>query len=131
VKILLDTHVWIWALQSPEKLNRSVQRELQRDTNELFLSPVSIWEAQHLERRGKLRAKQGFARWLDEGLAQVPLREAPFTFAVASTASRIELPQSDLGDVFLAATALAYDFTLVTADAQLLACSWLNTLSSD
>jgi predicted nucleic acid-binding protein len=61
-------------------------------------------------------------------MAQVPLREAPFTFAVARDASRIELPQSDLGDIFLAATALVFDLTLVTADSQLLACSWLRTL---
>jgi len=61
-------------------------------------------------------------------MAQVPLREAPFTFAVARDASRIELPQSDLGDIFLAATALAFDLTLVTTDSQLLACSWLKTL---
>ena len=64
-------------------------------------------------------------------MAQVPLREAPFTFAVAADASKIELSQSDPGDVFLAATALVFDLTLVTADPQLLACSWLKTLPND
>jgi len=38
-------------------------------------------------------------------LARVPLKEAPFNFAVAVEASGIELPESDPGDVFLAATA--------------------------
>jgi len=128
MKLLLDTHIWIWALHSPEKLGRRVRRELHRASNELYLSPVSIWEAHHLVRRKRLRIRQGFAQWLDEVMAQVPLREAPFTFAVARDASRIELPQSDLGDIFLAATALAFDLTLVTADSQLLACSWLKTL---
>jgi hypothetical protein len=61
-------------------------------------------------------------------MARVPLREAAFNFAVAADASRIELPQADLGDTFLAATALVFDLTLVTADSQLLACSWLKTL---
>jgi PIN domain nuclease of toxin-antitoxin system len=128
MKLLLDTHIWIWALHSPEKLSRRVQRELQRASNELYLSPVSIWEAHHMVRRKRLRVRQGFPQWLDEVMAQVSLREAPFTFAVAREASRIELPQSDLGDVFLAATALAFDLTLVTSDSQLLACSWLKTL---
>ena len=128
MKLLLDTHIWIWALHSPEKLDRRVRRELQRASNELYLSPVSIWEAHHLVRRKRLRIRQDFAQWLDEVMAQVPLREAPFTFAVAREASRIELPQSDLGDIFLAATALALDLTLVTSDFQLLACSWLKTL---
>ena len=128
MKLLLDTHIWIWALHSPEQLGRKVRRELQRASNELYLSPVSIWEAHHLVRRKRLRVRQGFTQWLDDVMAQVPIREAPFTFAVAREASGIELPQSDLGDVFLAATALAFDLTLVTNDSQLLACSWLKTL---
>jgi len=106
-------------------------RELQRSSNELYLSPVSIWEAHQLERRRRLRVKPDFWRWLDKALIQVPLREAPFTFVVAAAASQIELPQSDLGDIFLAATASALDLTLVTSDSQLLACSWLRTLSND
>ena len=129
MRLLLDTHIWIWALHSPEQLGRRARRELQRTTNELYLSPVSIWEANHLVRRNRLRASQGFPRWLDDIMARIPLREAPFTFAVAAAASRIELPQSDLGDVLLAATALALDLTLVTSDSQLLDCSWLKTLA--
>ena len=121
MKLLLDTHIWIWAIHSPEKLGRKVRRELQRAGNELYLSPVSIWEAHHLVRRKRLRIRQDFAQWLDDVMAQVPLREAPFTFAVVRDASRIELPQSDLGDIFLAATAQVFDLTLVTTDSQLLA----------
>ena len=131
MKLLLDTHIWIWALQSPEKLSRRVRRELQRASNEVYLSPVSIWEAHHLERRRRLRAKPSFSQWLDEVLAKAPIREAPFTFAVAGAASRIELPQSDLADIFLAATATTFHLTLVTTDSQLLACSWLKTLPND
>ena len=127
MKLLLDTHIWIWALHSPEKLGRGVRRELGRAGNELYLSPVSIWEACHLVRKKRLRVRQGFAQWLDEVMANAPLREAPFTFAVAADASKIELPQPDLGDIFLAATALVFDLTLVTTDSQLLACSWLKT----
>jgi PIN domain nuclease of toxin-antitoxin system len=131
VKLLLDTHIWIWAVTQPEKLGRRVQRELQRTTNDLYLSPVSIWEAHHLERRKRLRAKPDFSQWLERALSQSPLREAPFTFAVASAATQIELPQPDSGDIFLAATALTLGLTLVTADSQLLECSWLKTLSND
>jgi predicted nucleic acid-binding protein len=59
------------------------------------------------------------------------MREAPFNFAVAAEASRIQLPQMDLGDVFLVATATVFDLTLVTADAQLLGCAWLKTLANE
>ena len=131
MKLLLDTTIWIWAATSPEKLGRRVQRELQRSGNEVYLSPVSIWEARQLERRKRLRATPDFSRWLDRALSHAPFREAPFTFAIATTASQIQLPEPDPGDVFLAAIALTLDLTLVTADAQLLECSWLETLSND
>jgi PIN domain nuclease of toxin-antitoxin system len=131
MNLLLDTHIWIWALQSPEKLSRRVQKELQRASNEVYLSPVSIWEAHHLQRKGRIRTKLSFSQWLDAVFAQVPLKEAPFNFAVAAAASRIALPQSDLGDIFLAATAATLDLTLVTSDSQLLACRWLKTLASE
>jgi len=130
MKLLLDTHIWIWALQSPEKLSRKVRRELERSTNDLYLSPVSIWEAHHLVQRKRLRVRNGFTQWLDDVMDRVPLQEAPFNFAVAASAARIELPQSDLGDIFLTATALVFDLTLVTSDAQLLDCSWLKTLAN-
>jgi len=131
MKLLLDTHIWIWALNSPGKLSRSVRREFERPGNELHLSPVSIWEAHLLEKRKRLRLQHGFSRWVDEVLKQMPVREVPFTFAVAAEASRITLPQADLGDLFLAATANVFDLTLVTADSQLLACSWLKTLANE
>jgi PIN domain nuclease of toxin-antitoxin system len=131
MNLLLDTHIWIWALHRPERLGRRVERELQRAGNEVYLSPVSIWEAHHLLRKGRIRTKLSFSQWLDAAFAQAPLREAPFTFAVAAAASRIELPQSDVGDIFLAATAATLDLTLVTTDSQLLGCSLLKTLASE
>ena len=61
---------------------------------------------------------------------QLPIQEAPFNFEVAAEAGRIVLPQPDIGDVFIAATACAFDLTLVTSDTQLLECSWLKTLAN-
>jgi PIN domain nuclease of toxin-antitoxin system len=63
-------------------------------------------------------------------LRQIPLREAPFNFAVASQACTLKLPQGDACDVFLAATALVLELTLVTADKQFIECSWLKTLAN-
>ena len=131
MKLLLDTQIWIWAENHPEKLSRSVQRHLANPNNELYLSPISIWEASLLERRGRLRARKGFSQWLDEALTRTPIREAPLTFAVGAEAAAIELPQPDPGDLFLAATARVFGLTLVTTDTQLLACPWLKTLAND
>jgi len=61
MQLLLDTPIWIWALHSPEKLSRAVQRQLENPRNELFLPPVSIWETRHLVRRKRLRIKHSFS----------------------------------------------------------------------
>ena len=131
MKLLLDTHVWIWALQSPDRIDGAVRRQLENPKNQIYLSPVSIWEAQHLHKRGRLRTKQSFSDWLDNALTAGPLHEAVFNFAVAAEAAGITLPQSDPGDVFLAATASVLGLTVVTADPQLLACGWLKTLACE
>ena len=131
MKLLLDTHIWIWALESPEKLSRSVRRQIEHAGSEIYLSPVSVWEAHLLEQRGRLRVRRSFREWLKQVSTRVPLREAPFNFAVAEEAAGIRLPQSDLGDVFLAATANVFGLTLVTADAQLIECEWLKTLANE
>lgn len=131
MKLLLDTHIWIWALNQPEQLSAKVRRALQRPANELYLSPVSVWEARHLERRGRIRLRQPFELWVKQALARAPVKEAPFTLAVALAAVMIELPQPDPGDVFLAATAITLGLTLVTADEQLIGCPGLSVLANE
>ena len=44
--------------------------------------------------------RQGFAQWLDDVMARVPLREAPFTFAVAADASELSIPKPISGTCF-------------------------------
>jgi PIN domain nuclease of toxin-antitoxin system len=131
MKLLLDTHIWIWLIGQPEKLSRAVSREIRNPKNELYLSPISIWEAGQIARRGKFKAKPNFAAYMEQTLARPEFREAPLTFAVAVEAAGLELPQSDLGDLFLAATASVFGLTLVTADEQLLACDWLKTMANE
>ena len=128
MKLLLDTHIWIWALNQPERLSAKVRRALQKPSNELYLSPISVWEARHLERRGRIRLRQPFELWAQQALAKAPVREAPFTLAVALAAVMIELPQPDPGDVFLAATAMTFGLTLVTGDEQLIECPGLSVM---
>ena len=50
MKLLLDTHIWIWLISQPEKLSRAVSREIENPKNEFYLSPISIWEAGHMAR---------------------------------------------------------------------------------
>lgn len=120
MKLLLDTHIWIWSLLEPERFGRRVTRELAASDAELWLSPISVRELLVLVDKKRLLLNTGPERWLEQALAAAPMREAPLTTEVAVESGRVLLPHKDLADRFLAATAAVYDLTLVTADEHLL-----------
>jgi PIN domain nuclease of toxin-antitoxin system len=120
MKLLLDTHIWLWSLGEPHRLSRRVARELDTPENQLWLSPVSIWEALLLCRKGRLKITDDFAIWLANALKRIPLNEAPLSFEVARALSTISLPHTDPADLFLAASAKAFGLTLVTSDRHLI-----------
>jgi PIN domain nuclease of toxin-antitoxin system len=117
--LLLDTHIWLWALLEPERLGTSTARRLDRNDNELWLSPISVWEAHLLAERGRLELDRPPAAWIGDALRRVPLRDAPLTREVALRSRAVSLDHEDPADRFLAATAAIYDLVLVTADDRL------------
>lgn len=130
MKLLLDTHVWLWTIFEPAKISRRTSREMSSLQNELWLSPVSIWEVGLLLDAGKFGVKGSVAAWFEDVLANNALIEAPLTHRVALEARAVGLPHNDPGDRFLAATAKVYDLVLVTADKKLLAGRGFKTLEA-
>jgi PIN domain nuclease of toxin-antitoxin system len=128
LKLLLDTHIWLWALHEPSRLSRRVREEIKNPANELWLSPVSTWEALLLNARGQIRLPANLAEWLTEATA--PLREAPFTHEIVLLAQQLPLPHRDPADRFLAATAEFMDLTLVTGDDNLLGLGTIRTMKN-
>ena len=120
MKLLLDTHIWIWSQLAPERLSRRVRRALEDPTAELWLSPVSVWELLLLIESGRVTVKGDSGEWVEDALRGGPFREAPFTHAVALETKRVVLRHRDPADRFLAATARVLDLALVTADTRLL-----------
>jgi PIN domain nuclease of toxin-antitoxin system len=119
LKFLLDTHIWLWNSLQPDRLSPRVARELDNRENELWLSPVSLWELRLLYDKGRVRLVPDAVNWINESLVRMNLREAPLTFEVALAVSAMDLPHNDPADGFIAATAKVFGLTLVTADEQL------------
>jgi PIN domain nuclease of toxin-antitoxin system len=117
LRLLLDTHIWLWLLSDPGKLGRRTFHELKNENNELWLSPISTWEALTLNFKGRIRIGGDLREWLSRATAGA--REAPLTHEIALVARGLALHQ-DPADRILAATAQVLDLTLVTADARLL-----------
>lgn len=55
MKLLLDTHIFIWWVDQPEKLSAAAISALEDEANELLLSVASVWEMQIKIQLGKLK----------------------------------------------------------------------------
>ena len=131
MRLLLDTHIWLWSLLSPSRLAPKVAAELEADANELWLSPVSVWEALVLAEKGRLDLGRDPINWVREALAKVQFREAALNHEVAIRSRLVELAHPDPADRFLAATAAVYDLTLVTSDERLVASRGISLLPNN
>jgi PIN domain nuclease of toxin-antitoxin system len=121
MRLLLDTHIWIWNAGEPEKLKKRVTAAIQDETNELWLSPISIWELALLVKKRRIELDDDVENWVSRSFAQTAFREAPITNEVVIQVERIQFSHRDPADHFIAASAKVFDLTLVTADPRLLA----------
>lgn len=128
MRLLLDTHIWLWSLLEPARLAKLVAAELENPDNELWLSPISLWEVLILVEKRRVVLDLDAAVWIRRVLARVPFKEAPLNHEVALKSRSLSLAHQDPADRFLAATALVYDLTLVTADERLLHSKELHVL---
>jgi len=128
LKLLLDTHIWLWSLLEPSRLGPHLRHELSNPQNELWLSPISTWEALLLNAKGRFRLPADVRGWIVRATER--LREAPLTHEIAIASQQIPWPHPDPADRFLAATAQVLDLILVTADVRLLGLGDIKTLAN-
>ena len=121
MNLLLDTHIWLWALLEPERLSSKAAAMLAAEGTRRWLSPLSVWEALILIERRRVEVDRPGDAWVREALLRAPVTEAPITTEVAFAARAIRGTHRDPVDRFLAATAQVFELTLVTSDVQLLA----------
>ena len=126
MRLLLDTHIWLWSLREPDRLSARVRHALLADNNERWLSPVSTWEALMLHAKGRIRLYEDPVAWLAKATART--QEAPLTHEIALASHQMSWSHSDPADRFLAATAQVLELTLVTADERLLALKGIPTM---
>lgn len=128
MKLLLDTHIWLWyALGNPQSEN--LRSTIASDTTELWLSPISIWEVMLLAEKGRISLQLDAAAWIDQSLKALAINEALLNRQIAVLSRQIDLPHQDPADRFIAATAVHYQLQLATVDANLTRAVWLPTLS--
>jgi PIN domain nuclease of toxin-antitoxin system len=128
MKLLLDTHILLWGLLEPERLNRRVAAELRNPDNEIWISPISIWETLVLAEKGRIVLQPDPASWVRTVLKQLAFHEARINHEIAIQSRALKLKQQDPADRFLAATAMVYQLILVTADKTFFTCRDISVL---
>lgn len=130
MKLLLDTHILLWAVIEPRRLTPRVRRLLDNETTELWISPVTAWELLLLIEGGRIRLDMPFEQWLADVRSKLALHEAPLTHEVVLAARDVRITHADPADRLLAATARYYELRLVTADERLLDGTGFVTLAN-
>ena len=82
MKLLLDTHTFLWADMDPDRLSAQVRSLLANPENERLLSSASLWEIQIKSHARQIDASRFFAGFRPRG------RIAPLDFDIADPAAR-------------------------------------------
>ena len=117
VRLLLDTHVWIWSQEQPDEMGVETQRLLLDDANEIWVSSVSTLEIARMVAIGRLILAKELRHWIDDGLRSLVARSLPVDNDIAMESYLIPEPfHKDPADRLLVATTRIVGCTLLTAD---------------
>jgi PIN domain nuclease of toxin-antitoxin system len=127
MKVLLDTHILIWALAEPARISENGRLALEDPQNEILFSAASIWEIALKKRIGRINfgfAPDQIAKAAKEsGFAELPV------FAIAAAlVEQLPLHHRDPFDHLLIAQAMSEPARLFTADPLLARYSELVTI---
>jgi PIN domain nuclease of toxin-antitoxin system len=115
MRLLLDTHILLWAANEPERLSAAARALVENPNNDVVFSAISIWEIAIKTGRGRddFRLHAGFFR---RGLFDNGYTELPMTGAHAAALAGLPTIHKDPFDRMLVAQATVEGLTLVTSD---------------
>ena len=119
--LLLDTHVWIWSQEAPDKLGRRTTRLITDLRNALYVSTASTLEIARLLKDGTIALSGSIGSWVTETLEALSCGTIEISHPIAIGA--YSLPgdfHKDPVDRLLVATARIHEMTFVTMDERIL-----------
>jgi len=118
VKLLLDTHLLLWAAHNPKRVPKAARTLIEDLRNELLFSAASLWE---ITIKGSLGREdfQVDARLLRRALLDNGYTELPITSEHAINVDHLPATHKDPFDRILVAQATVEGITLLTTDSKL------------
>lgn len=119
MRLLIDTHCWLWMLVSPGRLSEASRELVSDPDNELLLSAASAWEIAIKHALGKLPLPAPPAVYVPSRMASSGTTGLPVHHAHALHVATMPRHHRDPFDRLLVAQAQTEGLTLMTVDAQL------------
>ncbi|HUY40036.1 MAG TPA: type II toxin-antitoxin system VapC family toxin [Candidatus Dormibacteraeota bacterium] len=116
MKLLLDTHCWLWLGLEPKRLGRKTRALLTDLANETHLSVASVWEIVLKDARGKLRLPMQAATYVRTRLRISQTIPLGVTLDHVLAVGQLPDIHRDPFDRLLVAQAHVENMTIVTAD---------------
>lgn len=126
--VLLDTHVLLWLVSTPDKVPIAARELLARKSTTLWVSAASAWEISIKTRIGRLDGEPLLSAWPDI-IADMTATELPIDSPDAILAGRLPWDHRDPFDRVIVAQATRRNLTIATHDAKILTAALTPTLA--
>ena len=131
MSLLLDTHVWVWTQEAPERIGARARRRIEKTDDRLFVATISSLEISRLIHGGLIELDGALDQWVKASLEALQCSEIEMSRTAAIHA--YTLPgkfHKDPADRILVATAREHQLTLVTADERILSYRPVKTIDA-
>jgi PIN domain nuclease of toxin-antitoxin system len=115
MRLLLDTHAFLWFVAGHARLSRSARRALEQDEATLFLSAASVWEMAIKASLGRLSLPETAAAYV-AGKLQTGMQMLPLEWSHAAAVETLPFHHRDPFDRVLVAQAQIEDLSIVSGD---------------
>jgi PIN domain nuclease of toxin-antitoxin system len=132
MNLLLDTHVWIWSQEDPERIGEQARQGLLRNDRSVFVSTISTLEIARLAAIGLIELKGPLDLWVRDSLEALQAKTIEISHRVAMGA--YQLPgdfHKDPADRLIVATAREHELMLMSADHRILTYPSVESLDAE
>ncbi|MDR9402258.1 MAG: type II toxin-antitoxin system VapC family toxin [Halothece sp. Uz-M2-17] len=116
MKLLLDTHCWLWWFAKPERFSPATIEKIADDNNEIWLSVASVWEMGIKTAIGKLSLPEPIDSYVSTRMMQLGAKSLEIQAHHALKITRLPIYHRDPFDRMLIVQAQVEEMTLVSAD---------------
>jgi PIN domain nuclease of toxin-antitoxin system len=116
MRVLLDTHVWLWALADAAALPAALRDRLRSTRDTFLISAASAWEVAIKASLGRLRLPVDVSAFLQAALRDLPVGEVPVAHAHAARVADLPLHHRDPFDRIMIAQAQVEGLAIMTVD---------------